>query len=359
MQLLNLSDYEEAAAQRMQLAAWGYLTGGANDEVTLLENRRAWDRIGILFRTMVDVSERALSTTVLGTPVAFPVLIAPTAMQKLAHADGECATARAADAAGTVMIVSTTATTSLEEVRAAAAGPQWFQLYVYKDRGLTKELLQRVKVAGYQAVVLTVDSPLIGRRERDIRTAFSLPSHLQIANAVPAGAGHVPNASAQESGLTRHFKGLHDASVTHRDIDWIHDTAGLPVVVKGVVRRDDAVRAIDFGASAVVVSNHGGRQLDTAVATARVLPGIVDAIAGRGEVYVDGGIRRGTDVLKALAMGARAVLLGRPILWGLVVGGEQGVHDVLHLLYNEVDLAMALAGCRTVAEITSDLIAKE
>lgn len=343
----------------MQLAAWGYLTGGANDEVTLDENRRAWDRIAIQYRTMVDVSQRALATTVLGSPVAFPVLIAPTAMQKLAHPEGECATARAAEAARTVMIVSTTATISLEEVRAAASGTQWFQLYVYKDRGLTKEVLQRVKAAEYQAVVLTVDAPLIGRRERDIRSAFSLPPHLQVANVVQAGAGSVPNATAQESGLTLHFRGLHDPSVTHRDIDWIRDTAGLPVVVKGVVRRDDAVRAIDFGASAVVVSNHGGRQLDTAVATARVLPGIVDAIAGRGEVYVDGGIRRGTDVLKALAMGAQAVLLGRPVLWGLAVGGEQGVHDVLHLLYNEVDLAMALAGCRTIAEITSDLIAKE
>ena len=359
MQLLNLSDYEQAAAHRMQPAAWGYMMGAANDEVTLQENRRAWDRISIQYRTMVDVSERTLATTVLGAPVALPVLIAPTAMQKLAHPDGECATARAAELAGTVMIVSTTATTSLEDVRASAAGTQWFQVYVYKDRGITTELLQRVKAAGYQAVMLTVDAPMIGRRERDIRTAFSLPPNLHIANAVHAGAGNVPTATALDSGLELHFRGLHDPSVTPRDIAWIRDTSGLQVVVKGIVRRDDAVRALDHGASAVAVSNHGGRQLDTAVATARALPGIVDAVDGRGEVYVDGGIRRGTDVLKALAMGARAVLLGRPVLWGLAVGGAQGVHDVLHLLYNEVDLAMALAGCRTVADITSDLIAKE
>ncbi len=358
-QLLNLNDYEQAAAKQMQLAAWGYMMGGANDEVTLRDNRRAWDEIAIRYRTMVDVSERTLSTTVLGEEVAFPVLIAPTAMQRLAHPEGECATARAAEMARTVMIVSTTATTNLEDVRASAAGPQWFQVYVYKDRGITRALLQRVKAAGYQGVVLTVDAPVIGRRERDIRTAFSLPSNLHIANAVPAGAGTVPNATAVDSGLELHFRGLHDPSVTHKDIAWIHEICGLPVVVKGVVRADDALRAIDSGASAVVVSNHGGRQLDTSVTTARALPAIVDAIDGRAEVYVDGGIRRGTDVLKALAMGARAVLIGRPVLWGLAVGGEQGVHDVLHLLYNEVDLAMALAGCRTVADITSDLIAKE
>ncbi|MEP7346447.1 MAG: alpha-hydroxy acid oxidase [Gemmatimonadaceae bacterium] len=343
----------------MQLAAWEYIAGGANDEVTVADNRRAWERIAIQYRTMVDVSERTLATTVLGAPVAFPVLIAPTAMQKLAHPDGECATARAAELARTVMIVSTTATTSLEDVRASAGGTQWFQVYIYKDRGITSELLQRAKAVGYQAVVLTVDSPLIGRRERDIRTAFSLPPHLNIPNAVRAGGGNVPNATKQDSGLELHFRGLHDPAVTHRDIGWIRDAVGLPVVVKGIVRRDDALRALDSGASAVIVSNHGGRQLDTSVTTAKALPGIVDALDGRGEVYVDGGIRRGSDVLKALAMGARAVLIGRPVLWGLAVGGEQGVHDVLHLLYHEVDLAMALAGCRTVADITSDLIAKE
>ncbi|MFN8579995.1 MAG: alpha-hydroxy acid oxidase [Gemmatimonadaceae bacterium] len=357
MQLINLFDYEAAAERRMPPSAWGYLTGGANDEVTLRENRRAWDDVSVLFRTMVDVSERSLASTVLGTPIAAPVLVAPTAMQRLAHADGEKATARAAAAAGTIMIVSTTATTSLEDVRAASPAPQWFQLYVYRDRGVTRELLERVKHVRYQAVVLTVDAPMIGRRERDIRTGFSLPPHLQIANAARAGAGHVPNATAHDSGLELHFRGLHDPAVTHKDIQWIRDICGLPVVVKGVVRVDDAQRAVEAGADAIVVSNHGGRQLDTAVATARVLPRIVDAVGHRAEVYVDGGVRRGTDVLKALAMGARAVLLGRPVLWGLAVGGEQGVHDVLQLLYNELDLAMALAGCRSIAEITPDLIA--
>lgn len=357
MQLLNLFDYEAAAEGCMSASAWGYLTGGANDEVTLRNNRRAWDDIEIRYRTMVDVSTRSLQTTVLGTPISMPVMIAPTAMQKLAHADGEKATARAAAAIGTIMMVSTTATTSLEDVRAATEAPQWFQLYVYRDRGVTRALLERVREVGYQAVVLTVDAPMIGRRERDIRSGFSLPAGMQIANAIHAGAGHVPSATAQDSGLELHFRGLHDPGVTHRDIQWIKDVCGLPVIVKGIVREDDAMRAIDSGAAAIVVSNHGGRQLDTSAVTARVLPAVVDAVAGRGEVYIDGGIRRGTDVLKAVALGARAALLGRPVLWGLSVGGEQGVHDVLQLLYSELDLAMALAGCPTVADITKDLIA--
>jgi 4-hydroxymandelate oxidase len=357
MQLLNLADYELAAERRLSPAAWGYYFGGANDEVTLRQNRHAWDELAIRFRTMVDVSQRTPATSALGAPLAQPVMIAPTAMQRLAHPEGEVATARAAERAGTIMIVSTTATTSLEEVRAASQGPMWFQLYIYRDRGLTLELLERVKEARYQAVVLTVDSPLIGRRERDVRHGFTLPPHLRIANAQHAGAAQVPEATSRDSGLSLHFRGLHDAALTPKDIAWIREVTGLPVVVKGIVRGDDAVRAVEQGASGLVVSNHGGRQLDTSIATLRALEEVVSAVAGRAEVYIDGGVRRGTDILKALALGARATMLGRPVLWGLAVGGEQGVHDVLQLLHAEFDLAMALAGCRTVSEITRDLVA--
>ena len=356
--MINLADYEQASATSLDPAAWGYYAGGANDEITLRENRAAWDRIAVRYRTMLDVSTRDTSTTVLGTRVAFPVLIAPTAMQKLAHPDGELATVRAAGRAGTVMCVSTTATTSLEEVRAAATGPTWFQLYVYKDRGATKALLESARRVGYSAIVLTVDAPYLGRRERDLRNAFSLPPHLRFANAVAAGRphAHMPAAEGVDSGLARHLHELHDATLTHHDLAWIADVAQLPVLVKGVVRADDAVRAVEHGAAGVVVSNHGGRQLDTSIATARALAAIADAIGGRGEILVDGGVRRGTDVLKALALGARAVLVGRPILWGLAVAGEEGVVDVLSLLHGEFDLAMALAGCRSVAEVTRDLI---
>jgi len=356
--MLNVFDFERAAGERLDAASWGYYAGGAGDEVTLRENRDAWDRLAIRYRTMVDVAERDTSTVALGARIAFPLLIAPTAMQCLAHPDGELATVRAAGAAGTIMVVSTTATTSLEDVRAAATSPTWFQLYVYKDRGATAEMLQRVAACGYTAVVLTVDAPLLGRRERDIRNAFSLPPHLKIANAVRAGSAHgnMPLAANGESGLTKHLQSLHDVQITPRDVTWVHEVSGLPVLVKGVVRADDAVRAVEHGAAGIVVSNHGGRQLDSAIATARALPEVADAIGDRAEVYVDGGVRRGTDVLKAVALGARAVMVGRPVLWGLAVDGERGASQVLQLLHSEFDLAMALSGCATVSAITRDMV---
>lgn len=356
--MINLSEIEAAASAKMDEAAWGYYAGGANDEVTLRENRSAWERLAIRYRTMVDVTHRDLSTTVLGSRVDFPVLVAPTAMQKLAHPDGESAMARACGRCETVMIVSTTATTSLEDVRAAATAPLWFQLYIYQDRGATRALLERARDAGYRAIVITVDAPMLGWRERDLRNRFTLPKHLTIANAVAAGAGHdrLPSADGEGSGLSKHLAALHDAALTPRDIEWAHEVTGLPIIVKGIVRGDDAVRAITHGAAGVVVSNHGGRQLDTSIATARALPEVVEALDGRGEVYVDGGVRRGTDIIKALALGARAVLIGRPPLWGLAADGEAGVVGVLHHLRHEFDLAMSLTGCTSVAELTRDLV---
>lgn len=354
--LINLFDYEREAEQRIPPAHWGYIAGGANDEVTVGANRAAFDRILIRYRTMVDVSTRNLSTSVLGIPVSFPVLVAPTAMQKLAHADGECATARATRAAGTLMVTSTTATTRLSDVIAAAPGPMWFQLYLYQDRGKSKAMIEEAVRAGYTGVMLTVDAPLLGRRERDIRSAFTLPSHLTIANAADAGMAVVPEASTDASGLMLHFRSLHDAALVPKDIAWVREVSGLPVIVKGIVRGDDAARAVEHGADAIVVSNHGGRQLDTSIPSIMALPEVVDAIAGKAEIYVDGGIRRGTDVVKALALGARAVLVGRPVLWGLAVDGEAGVVAVLELLRQEIDLAMGLSGARDVSEITRDLV---
>jgi 4-hydroxymandelate oxidase len=354
--LVNLFDYEQAAADRLGEPALGYLLGGANDEVTLRANREAFDSLAIRYRTMVDVSTRALNTSVLGMPVAFPVLIAPTAMQRLAHPEGECATARAAKRLGTVMIVSTTATVGLAEVRAATDAPMWFQCYIYRDRGVTKALLERARDVGYQAIVLTVDAPMLGRRERDIRQGFHLPVGLRLPNAELAGEGELPELVG-DSSLSQHLARTHDSALTPKDISWIRDVTGLPVVVKGIVRGDDAKRAVDNGASAIVVSNHGGRQLDTSIAAIRALPEVVSGVGDQCEVYVDGGVRRGTDVIKALALGARAALVGRPVLWGLAVNGEDGVTSALALLREEIDLAMALCGCRNVAEITHDLIA--
>lgn len=354
--MINLFDYEREAERRIPPSHWGYIAGGANDEVTLAANRAAFDRMVIRYRTMVDVSVRDLGTTVLGTPVSMPVLVAPTAMQKLAHADGECGTARAARAAGTLMITSTTATTGLRDVCVAAPGPMWFQLYLYQDRAKSRALIEEAVSAGYTGVVVTVDAPVLGRRERDIRLGFTLPKDLTIANAAVAGMEVVPDASEEASGLMLHFRSLHDAALVPKDIAWVRDVSGLPVIVKGIVRGDDALTAVEHGASAIVVSNHGGRQLDTSIPSIQALPGVVSAVGNRAEVYVDGGIRRGTDVIKALALGARAALIGRPVLWGLAVNGEAGVCGVLELLRQEIDLAMALTGVRNVGEITSDLV---
>jgi 4-hydroxymandelate oxidase len=303
----------------------------------------------------VDVSRRSTRTTVLGSEIDFPVLVAPTAFQRLACDDGELATAKAAAAAGTVMILSTAATCSIEDV-AAVPGPKWFQLYVYNDRGLTQALIERAEAVGMAAIVLTVDAPILGRRERDLRNRFHLPDGIRLANVPSSGSVPLPTGHG-ESGLANHFASGIDSALTWRDVDWLRSVTRLPVLIKGIVRGDDAARAVDHGAAGVIVSNHGGRQLDTAIASVRALPEVVDAVAGRAEVLLDGGVRRGTDVIKALALGARAVLVGRPVVWGLAAAGEQGALRVLELLRAETDLAMALCGCASVADISRDLVA--
>jgi 4-hydroxymandelate oxidase len=358
MTTVNVFELEAIARERLSRDAYDYYAGGAMDEVSLRENRAAYDRIPIHYRVLVDVSRRDLRTAVLGQPVAMPILVAPTAFHRLATSEGERATARAAGAAGTIMILSTLSTTPVEEVVAAASGPIWFQLYVYKDRAATEGLVRRAEAAGCQALVLTVDAPLLGRRERDVRNRFRLPPGLAVANMLSEGYGDVPPAPA-DSSLAAYVASLLDPALSWQDVAWLQSITRLPVLVKGIVRPDDAVRAAEAGAAGVVVSNHGGRQLDTSPATIDVLPEVADALAARGhriEVLMDGGIRRGTDVLKALASGARAVLLGRPILWGLAAEGEAGVAHVLRLLRDELDLAMALAGAPTVGDITRDLV---
>ena len=323
---------------------------------TVYDNRAAYTRIPLNYRVLVDVSERSQATTVLGCPVPMPFMVAPTAFHQLAHADAELATVRGAGRTGTTMILSTLSTTPVEKVCAVAAGPVWFQLYVYKDREATVGLVRRAEAAGCKALVLTVDAPLLGRRERDVRNGFHLPSGMHAANLLPAGMGKLP-ARGGDSGLAAYVADLLDPSLCWKDVDWLASITDLPLIVKGIVRPDDARRAADHGVQGVVVSNHGGRQLDTAPATIEVLPRIAEALASSDvEVYVDGGIRRGTDILKALARGARAVLIGRPILWGLASRGEDGVAHVLEILGEELDRAMALCGAPTVADITRDLV---
>jgi len=349
---MDLVSLERQARERLAPPAYDYYAGGADDELTLADNVAAWSRLRLRPHVLRDVSAVGTGVTVLGTPVQLPVLVAPMAYQRLATDQGERATARAAAAAGTVMLVSTLATVPLEDVAAAAPGaPRWFQLYVHKDRGLTEELVRRAATAGYRALVLTVDLPVLGYRPRDERNAFTLPEGLEMANV-----GRTTEDTDEMSALRLYAAREMDAALTPADIEWLRGLADLPVLVKGVLRGDDARLAVEAGAAGVIVSNHGGRQLDGAIAGADALPEVAAAVGGRAEVYVDGGVRRGTDVVKALALGARAVLVGRPVLWGLACGGEEGAVQVLDGLRAELVRALALCGTPSPAEVTRDLV---
>ncbi|MBL0213975.1 MAG: alpha-hydroxy-acid oxidizing protein [Myxococcales bacterium] len=355
MDVLNLHELEALAKAKLPQMAWDYYASGADDERCLRRNLEAYEAILLHYHVLVDVARRELATTVLGERIAMPIAVAPTAFHRLAHPDGELASVRGAGDAGTLFILSTLSNTPVEDVVAAASGPVWFQLYVYRDRAATAALVQRVEAAGCRALVLTVDAPLLGRRERDVRNRFGLPPELGVSNLHAAGYAPVP-AAGGESGLAAYFATLLDPALTWDVLPWLRSITKLPIVVKGIVRADDAVRAVTHGAAGIVVSNHGGRQLDASPATIDVLPRIVDAVAGRGEILLDGGVRRGTDVVKALALGARAVLVGRPVLWGLTAGGREGVAAALGVLRRELDLAMALCGCADLGAITRDLV---
>jgi len=331
-----------------------YYEGGALDEITLRENSAGWERLKLYYHVLAGVGRRDLGTTVLGQPISLPIGVAPTAFQKLACAEGEIATAKAAKAAGTLFILSSFSNTAMESVLPQAASPRWFQLYIYKDHGITNELVRRAEAAGAEAIVVTVDTPGLGTRERDVRNSFRLPDDLAVENLAPLGKGNFPKVTG--SGLAAYVRENFKSDLKFADLDWLDGCTRLPIVVKGVCRGDDARRAAEHGAKAVVVSNHGGRQLDTAPATCEVLPAVADAVRDLCEVYVDGGIRRGSDVLKAIALGARAVLIGRPILWGLCVGGEQGAIAVLEILRRELDEAMLLCGCTKVGDINRSLL---
>ena len=333
---VTVDDYEAPARERLPTDVYDYIAGGAGDERTLRENVAAFDRWTLRPRMLRGIGDGDLdlSTDVLGTPLSMPVMIAPWAYQGGVHPDGEQATARAADRAGTVMVVSTTTETFLEDVAAAARGQKWWQLYVFTDRGFTVQMLRRVAAAGYGAIVMTVDFQDNGLRHRDTRSGFVMPIGLSTSEL------------------------QYDPALTWDDLGWIREAApGLPLLLKGILTGEDAGLAVDAGVDGLVVSNHGGRQLDGVAATITALPEVVEAVAGRIPVLMDGGVRRGVHVLTALALGAKAVLVGRPMAWGLAVGGEQGVVDVLELLRAELRNAMILSGCRSVGEVSPDLVA--
>jgi isopentenyl diphosphate isomerase/L-lactate dehydrogenase-like FMN-dependent dehydrogenase len=341
---LNVWEYERLAGEVLEAGAHGYYAGGADDELTLRENVDAFRRLQLRPRMLVDVEAATTRTTVLGEEIALPVLVAPIAFQRVAHPDGEVAMARAARAAGTIMCLSTLATATPAEV-AEVGGLRWFQLYVLRDEGVTRDLIAQARDCGFNAIVLTVDAPVRGNRERDLRTGFAVPSDMRVA-------------SFGRGGLTpREVFEQISSSVTWPDLERIAGEAGLPVLVKGVLGAEDARLACQHGAAGIIVSNHGGRPLDGVAASIDALPEVVDAGDGRVEVLVDGGIRRGTDVVKALALGARAVLAGRAPLWGLAVNGEAGARDVLRILQVETLNALQLAGCTSPAGVGRDRVA--
>jgi len=352
--LVNVADYARAARRKLAKDVSDYYEGGALDEITLRENIASWEKLKLYYHVLAGIGPREINTTVLGQAISMPIVVAPTAFHKLACAEGEVAAAKAARAEKTLFILSSLSNTAMEQVLAVAASPRWFQLYIYKDREITRALVQRAEAAGAEAIVLTVDAPGLGTRERDMRNQFTLPEGLSVENLAPLGKGNLPDVTG--SGLAAYVRDNFKSDLGFDDLDWLCGCTGLPVVVKGVCRGDDARRATVHGAKALVVSNHGGRQLDTAPATCQVLPHVVDATGDRCEIYADGGIRRGSDVLKAVALGARAVMIGRPILWGLCVAGEQGATHVLEILRRELDEAMLLCGCTKLSDIDGLLL---
>jgi L-lactate dehydrogenase (cytochrome) len=362
------------ARRRIPRVVFDFVEGAAWDEVTARRNEQDFARFALLPRTLVDVSSPDASTAILGRRVSVPLLGAPTGQSGLVHRDGEIAIARALHRAGTITTLSTVASCSIEEVATASPGPTWFQLLVSRDRGLTLELLDRAHEAGHLALVLTVDVPRAGQRERDLRNGFSIPPRITLRSLADGivrprwSVAFVRNprilmanfasASAGADALTlaEFVASQFDPTLNWRDLDWLRGHWRGPLVVKGILRPSDARRAVDLGAAGIIVSNHGGRQLDHALSAVRALPAVVDAVGGEAEVYLDGGVRRGTDVVKALALGARACMLGRPLIYGLGAGGEAGVTRALALLRTELQIAMALTGCVSLDSIDVSLV---
>lgn len=352
---INLAQVEALAREALPPDVWDYYRGGAEDEVTLRSNRAAYARWLLRPRRLVDVSRPDLSVEILGDRLESPVGLAPTAFQKLAHPDGELAVARAARSHGALMVASTLSTTRLEAIAEARDGPLWLQLYVFRNRELSLDLVRRAESCGCTAVCVTVDVPVQGKRERDDRNRFRLPDDLEMANFRGLSQAAMPEKH-EGSGLAAFIHREIDPSLTWEAVEWLVEETRLPVVVKGVLTGEDAERALESGARGIVVSNHGGRQLDGAVPTLLALPEVVGAVRGRAPVLVDGGIRRGSDVVKALALGARAVLVGRPYLWGLAWKGAEGVETVLSILRDEVERTLCLVGRPRAGDVDPDTV---
>jgi 4-hydroxymandelate oxidase len=353
---LSLSEYEDAARTLLPRMAFEYIAGGSGDELTLRANRAAFARWSIVPRVLRGIERPSLATSVLDHAVDLPILLAPVGFHRLAHEEGELASARAARDAGTIFIGSTASNYPMEDV-ARQAGEWWFQLYLFRDRELSRHLVQRAEAAGASAIVVTVDTPVLGRREADERNRFALPEGVtwgNFAEAAYALMAELPEGSS----LSAYVASAVESTLSWRDLEWLASITSLPVVPKGILHPEDARIAITHGARAIVVSNHGGRQLDGAIATLDALPAVVEAVDGQMEILLDGGVRRGGDVLKALALGARAVLIGRPYLWGLAVDGKAGARHVLELLASELSRDLILCGVSSLEEIDASLVVR-
>jgi L-lactate dehydrogenase (cytochrome) len=376
-ELLCVEDYRRLARRRLPRVAFDFIDGGADSEVTLRRNVEAFERLSLRPRHLVDVSSRSLETTVLGERVGLPVLIAPTGMSRVAGRGGDVAGARAAAAHGAVFVLSTMSSDSIEDVRAAATGSLWFQLYLWAERAILERLLDRARAAGCRALVVTVDVPVIGNRRRDARNGFALPPRLRwrtaadllshprwLAHAPSAvGAAHfLDDAGVRPSGTMEHARLVNrllaNPGSSWRDLTWLRDRWDGPLLLKGTLTAEDARLAVDCGVDGIVVSNHGGRQLDGAPASIDALAEVAEAVGDQVELLVDGGVRHGTDVIKARALGARAVLVGRPWLYGLAAGGEAGVAGVLEILRTEIDRALALLGRPRFDDVDASVLGK-
>lgn len=345
MNPINLADYEVLAREKLTETAWDHYAGGAEDECTVVDNCQAFRQIKLRPRVLVDVAKRDLATEVLGQPLALPVLLGPTTYQRLAHPDAEIASARAAAAAGTIFVVPTEGHYSVREIAVAAPGLLWFQLYTFGDRESIARLVWGAEQAGCRALVVTLTAFYEPRRERHLRRPLLLPPEVRLGSLEEAGL--VASGSLEEPAML---------PLTWPDITWLRSITRMPIVLKGIMTGDDAALAVEHGVDGIVVSNHGGRQVDGTLATIAALPEIVARVGGRIEILLDGGIRRGTDVLKALALGAKAVLIARPYLWGLAANGEEGVRRVLEMLRDEIDCAMAQLGRPDIKSIDSTMV---
>jgi len=348
---VNVAEFEPLARARLSAMAYHYIAGGSGDEITLRRNRERLDAILLKPRVLRDVRTIDTRLELLGESLDFPILLAPAGSQRLFHPGGEIEAARGAEAAHAIYTVSTVANTAFEDIAGSGAARLWFQVYVQSDHGITRELIRRVEEAGCRALCVTVDTPVLGPRDREKRTGFALPEGLTFPN-LTAGR-YTAEKHHDPHGIYNPF--LH-AGMTWEEVEWIRTVTRLPIVLKGILAPEDARLAVEHGASAIAVSNHGGRNLDTVPASIEALPGVVDAVAGRIPVLFDGGVRRGVDVVKALALGARAVMIGRPYLWGLAVSGSEGVKRVVEMLRLELEAAMALLGAPTLAALDRSVL---